>query len=194
AGLALWQRCPSTLPRLIQWAEIQQDCDKRDKSRDRILVYKNIPDPRPDTLYPVALRLHGFLECFCIERLGNWTGDIYLQCHVFEKVRDTTILIPTAFLKLDKCSNRSRTDIFDITPADDPKDAYRMIQEHWNVCEVLPIGEVSADNKLVLLDKLLLTQGDFVEVGAELDFVVGRDKASKPILRAYLSCTHITHL
>lgn len=74
AGLTAWQRCPSTLPRLIQWAEIQQDSDKKDKSRDRILVYKNMPDARPDTLYPVALRVHGFLDRFCIERLGNWSG------------------------------------------------------------------------------------------------------------------------
>lgn len=54
-GLLAWQRYPSSLAKLIQWAEIHQDVEQKDKSRDRILIYKQMPNAEPNTLYPVML-------------------------------------------------------------------------------------------------------------------------------------------
>lgn len=94
-GLLAWQKFPSTLPKLIEWAEVYRDVEQKDKSCDRILIYKHMPNARANTLYPVALRVHGFLGRFCFERLGNWSGwdteTMEQKCHwlnIFRKPQD----------------------------------------------------------------------------------------------------------
>lgn len=124
----------------------------------------------------------------------HFASDIYFQRRVFEKVSSAIQCITAGILSCEKCTGKNQDALSFIDPADDPKNTYRKIQDSWNVCSALPIGEISTGDRLLALDKLLLTRGDFVEVGAEIDFVVGRDRTSRPILRAYLACTHVTRL
>lgn len=72
--LASWELFPSSLQEMVAWADVYKDEEKRDKSRNNILIYKNIPEEDKSLIFPVAIRMHGILEQFRIERFGNWTG------------------------------------------------------------------------------------------------------------------------
>lgn len=69
-----WQLFPSSLQTLAEWADVYRDPDQKDKSRDRILIYKDIPNAKPNTVYPVAIRVQGLLRQFRVERFRNWSG------------------------------------------------------------------------------------------------------------------------
>ena len=73
--LQQWECFPTTLARLAEWATIAKLPSSTDRSRDRILVYKTLPAPDSDVaLYPVSVRLFGFLEKFCVGEYGDWNG------------------------------------------------------------------------------------------------------------------------
>ncbi|KAG1727123.1 hypothetical protein EDB19DRAFT_1833196 [Suillus lakei] len=54
--------------------DVYQDCEQQDKLRDRILIYKNLVDAKPGTVYPVAICLQGLLRQFHVEMFRNWSG------------------------------------------------------------------------------------------------------------------------
>lgn len=97
-------------------------------------------------------------------------------------------------MKARQCTGTGEDADPPVILTDEMQGKYRQIQKNWDIGDCFQIGEIDSHNKLVALDKLLLTEGDFVEVGAEIDFVVTRDKTSRPILHAYLTCTHMTRL
>jgi hypothetical protein len=72
--LESWELFPSNLQEMVDWADVYEDREKKDKSRNRILIYKKVEDAESSTIYPVAIRMHGILEEFRVERFGNWTG------------------------------------------------------------------------------------------------------------------------
>ncbi|KAG1722487.1 hypothetical protein EDB19DRAFT_1916663 [Suillus lakei] len=59
---------------MAEWADVYKDTESKDPSRNRILIYKNVPNMAPDTVFPVAIRLQGLLRQFRVDRFGNWTG------------------------------------------------------------------------------------------------------------------------
>ncbi|KAG1743506.1 hypothetical protein EDB19DRAFT_1964547 [Suillus lakei] len=73
-ALASWQLFPSSLAKMAEWADVYKDTESKDPSRNHILIYKNIPNMAPDTVFPVAIRLQGLLRQFRVDRFGNWTG------------------------------------------------------------------------------------------------------------------------
>ncbi|KAG1718692.1 hypothetical protein EDB19DRAFT_1649792 [Suillus lakei] len=48
--------------------------------------------------------------------------------------------------------------------------------------------------KIIPMNSVLLTEGDFVDVRAELDFVLNRDRHSCTILKCFLTCTYIVRI
>ncbi|KAG1868400.1 hypothetical protein F4604DRAFT_1927257 [Suillus subluteus] len=72
--LSSWELFPSTLQQMVDWADIYKDEEKRDKSRNQILIYKNVSEKESAIIYPVAIWMHGILEEFCVEHFRNWTG------------------------------------------------------------------------------------------------------------------------
>lgn len=69
-----WELFPADLREMVEWADVYKDREKKDPSRNNILIYKHLEDAESDTIYPVAIRMHGILEEFRIDRFGNWSG------------------------------------------------------------------------------------------------------------------------
>ncbi|KAG1726069.1 uncharacterized protein EDB91DRAFT_1023767, partial [Suillus paluster] len=191
--LVTWQKFPLTLGCLIEWADIYKDKEKKDKAQDHLLVYKCMPNAKPGALYPVSIRMHGYLNHFCLERLGNWSSS---STCFFVSLVDTKIhgerwrqqpISQAIMLGQDTATQA-------LSSKDDPEQNYDTIKQEWTVCEFFPVGELSDSGKIIPLDHLLLTRGDFIEVGAEMDFVIGRDRASRPILNTYMTCTYVLRL
>ncbi|KAG1788108.1 uncharacterized protein HD556DRAFT_912938 [Suillus plorans] len=226
---ASWELFPSSLRDMADWADVYQDPERKDKSRDRILIYKHIPDGEPGTVYPVALRLQGLLREFRVERFGNWTGQ---EADVTRAVQHVTIssgghakaweatidslnlaceyvsrrlhlpmqgipqkkelyLQRRAFIKRDK-PRGSKTPALSATQ--DPEGKYLRIQEHWSAVRPLTIADLTSAGKILPMDAVLLTEGDFVDVGAELDFVLSRQRNKGTTLKCFLTCTHIVRM
>ena len=75
AQLQQWEQFPTSLNRLVKWATIAKLPSSTDHSRDHILVYKTLPaSDSEDALYPISIRLFGFLEQFCLGDHGDWKG------------------------------------------------------------------------------------------------------------------------
>lgn len=103
--------------------------------------------------------------------------DIYLQKRAFVK-RDQPYKIKEPLL----------------TDDEDPGRKYMRIQDLWSVMRPLRTADLTDTGKILAMDAVLLTEGDFVDVGAELDFVVNRDRHKGTTLKCFLSCDHIVRL
>lgn len=55
---------------------------------------------------------------------------------------------------------------------DDPEGKFICLQKDWNVARPLHVGELNEQGKVMPIDTIVLNDGDFVEVGAELDFMI----------------------
>ncbi|KAH7905414.1 hypothetical protein BJ138DRAFT_1118496 [Hygrophoropsis aurantiaca] len=72
-----WKSFPTTIESMVEWAEMFKDTAIRDRVRQWTLIYKQPQDqPMYDTVYPISLRLHGYIKDMKINRLGNWNGDV----------------------------------------------------------------------------------------------------------------------
>jgi hypothetical protein len=77
---------------------------------------------------------------------------------------------------------------------DDPEGRFICLQESWDVVEPLRVAELCANSKKNPIDSVLLTAGDFVEVGAELDFVINKNRSTQTTLKCFLTCTYMVRL
>ncbi|KIN97658.1 hypothetical protein M404DRAFT_32128 [Pisolithus tinctorius Marx 270] len=74
--LQQWECFPTSLCHMIEWATVARHLTAPDRRRSHLLVYKTLPIPEPcDALYPVSVRIYGFLDKFCVSDFGNWNGD-----------------------------------------------------------------------------------------------------------------------
>ncbi|KIN94266.1 hypothetical protein M404DRAFT_35242 [Pisolithus tinctorius Marx 270] len=74
--LQQWQSFPTSLCHMVEWATVARDPTSTDRRRSHLLVYKTLPIPEPyGVLYPVSVRIYGFLDKFCVGDFGNWNGD-----------------------------------------------------------------------------------------------------------------------
>jgi hypothetical protein len=81
-----------------------------------------------------------------------------------------------------------------LTTTQDPEGKFLHIQDNWNVVHPLDIADLTSDGKILPMDAILLTEGDFVDVGAELDFVLSRQRHKPTTLKCFLTCTHIVRM
>ncbi|KAG2100049.1 hypothetical protein BD769DRAFT_1677130 [Suillus cothurnatus] len=95
------------------------------------------------------------------------------------------------FVKRDK-PREIRTPA--LTTTQDPEGKFLHIQDNWNVVHPLDIADLTSDGKILPMDAILLTEGDFVDVGAELDFVLSRQRHKPTTLKCFLTCTHIVRM
>jgi hypothetical protein len=68
------------------------------------------------------------------------------------------------------------------------------IEKNWSVVHALQVADLSDEGKIVQMNSVLLTERDFVDVGAELDFVISRDRHKDTVLKCFLTCTHIVRM
>ncbi|KAG1877462.1 hypothetical protein F4604DRAFT_1680127 [Suillus subluteus] len=184
-----WELFPASLQGMAEWSDIYQDPEWKDKSRDHILIYKNIMDTKPNTVYPVAIRVQGLCVNFDLKDLETglggheevWKATIHSLNLVYEYVSWCLHLpaqgIPYkkelyfqrhAFIKRDKpCDSKTPT----LSTTQDPEGKYLRVQDNWSIVHPLTIADLTSMGKILPMDAVLLTQGDFVDVGAELDFV-----------------------
>ncbi|KAG2145273.1 hypothetical protein DEU56DRAFT_754129 [Suillus clintonianus] len=206
-----WELFPYSLQTLAKWADVYQDRARPDKSRDRILIYKNLLDAKPGEVYPVAIHLQGLLRQFHIDRFGNWSGHesevtravqyvnissgghsdawqatiraLNLACdYVSRRLHLTMQEIPNYksahLLKKRELTMREQRDKPQkckeavLTEAQDPEGKYKHVQDLWNVACPLMTANLTGSGKILPMDSVLLSEGDFVDVGAELDFVI----------------------
>lgn len=62
-----------------------------------------------------------------------------------------------------------------LSVAEDPEGKYLSVQEMWNIGQPLDVADLTKSSKILPMDTVLLTEGDFVDVRAELDFVLSRE-------------------
>ncbi|KAG1788903.1 hypothetical protein EV424DRAFT_1355940 [Suillus variegatus] len=227
--LASWELFPSSLQEMVAWADVYKDEEKRDKSRNNILIYKNIPEEDKSLIFPVAIRMHGILEQFRIERFGNWTGksedvlqavqyinlssggheapwnatisSLNLACdYVSRKLsipmqempKTRQIYLQRRVFYKRETARESKESL--LTQDEDPEGKFYHIQEWWSVARPLRVAELTADGKKMAMNSIMLTEGDFVEVGAELDFVVNKNRNTQITVKCFLTCTYIVRL
>ncbi|KAG1721640.1 hypothetical protein EDB19DRAFT_1646332 [Suillus lakei] len=194
-----WELFPYSLQTLAKWADVYQDHARPDKSRDRILIYKNLLDAKPGEVYPVAIRLQGLLQQFHIDRFGNWSGRqsahsislVNMSAEAQLTMREQHDK-PQKFKEVQGSSRKFKEAV--LTEAQDPEGKYQHVQELWNVACPLTTANLTGSGKILPMDSVLLSEGDFVDVGAELDFVVSRDRHKGTTLKCFLTCTHIVRL
>ncbi|KAH7905486.1 hypothetical protein BJ138DRAFT_1228975 [Hygrophoropsis aurantiaca] len=75
ASLEDWQKVPSTYPEICSWAQVARDPTCTEKRRENIIVYCNPPPSDCPTLFPISVRIQGFLEACCLRPLGTWNGE-----------------------------------------------------------------------------------------------------------------------
>ncbi|KAG2148934.1 hypothetical protein DEU56DRAFT_729791, partial [Suillus clintonianus] len=191
--LESWELFPADLQEMVNWADVYKDHEKKDLSRNHFLIYKHVEDSESSTIYPVAIRIHGILERFRIERFGNWSG---CSIHYCLLRRSRTTLGRDHHISESRLSiyapNKSKEPV--LTPDDDPEGKFQCLQESWDVMRPLHVADLCANGKKVPINSVLLTAGDFVEVGAELDFVLNKNKDAKTTLKCFLACTYIVRL
>ncbi|KAG1855297.1 hypothetical protein F4604DRAFT_1932359 [Suillus subluteus] len=179
---AEWELFPASLQGMAEWCDIYQDPEWKDKSRDYILIYKNM-DTKPNTVYPIAIRVQGLLRQFRVKRFGNWSGQetdvaravqyVSIASGGHEEAWKATIhslnlACEHAFIKRDKPRD-SKTPA--LSTMQDPEGKYLRVQDNWNIVRPLTIADLTGAGKILPMDAVLLTQGDFVDISAELDFV-----------------------
>jgi hypothetical protein len=52
---------------MTEWAEVYKDEERKDKSRNQILIYKEMQNKDPATVFPVALCIQGLLGEFRVD-------------------------------------------------------------------------------------------------------------------------------
>ena len=70
-----WQLVPTSFEEVCEWAYIIRDTSAGEWSRGYLLLYKQPGETAyPDVLYPVTLRLQGFIKTCNLAPLGSWNG------------------------------------------------------------------------------------------------------------------------
>jgi hypothetical protein len=81
-----------------------------------------------------------------------------------------------------------------LTTTEDPEGKFFRVQGSWNSLHALRVAEMLESNKIKSINPVLLTEGDLVDVGAELDFVINRDRHARTVLKCFLTCTYVVRL
>ncbi|KAG1880087.1 hypothetical protein F4604DRAFT_1922777 [Suillus subluteus] len=195
---------------MADWADIYQDPERKDKLRNRILIYKDIPDAKADTkdletglesevaraVQHVSICSGGHEEAWkaTIDSLNLACKYVGRRLHLLIQGiphRKELYFQRRVFVKRDK-PHESKTPA--LSTMQDPEGKYLHVQDHWNIVRPLAIADLTDAGKVLPMDSILLTDGDFVDVGAELDFVLSRECHKGTTLKCFLTCTHIVQI
>ncbi|KAH7925864.1 hypothetical protein BV22DRAFT_1010284, partial [Leucogyrophana mollusca] len=191
-----WEYFPDLVDKLVDWAEVFKDVNIRDHSRDRVLIYKIPTDAVPDTVYSVSIQLQGVLKRSRLGRLGTWDGYVGVFVNYNLHLASQQLVLGSGGGDSDaawQATIRSQPHV-PVTTSDDPNNWFAAIQGEWDVEENVPVARVSADGNMTTMNHLLLLLGDFVEVGAEFDIVLGRDRNSRSAVKIFMSFHHVVQL
>ncbi|KAJ7119802.1 hypothetical protein C8R44DRAFT_878192 [Mycena epipterygia] len=75
ATLPQWQIVPADLTGFSDWAYIYHNAASRERSRAKLLLYRHPAQTMPGTIYPVKVRLQGFVQRLNLQPLGTWDGN-----------------------------------------------------------------------------------------------------------------------
>jgi len=75
--LEQWQIVPFTFADICEWAYIAKRHTTTDHTRLYNVLYR-CPDGDPSAIYPIVLRIQGFLGRFELSPLGAWNGFVVL--------------------------------------------------------------------------------------------------------------------
>ncbi|KAH7920568.1 hypothetical protein BV22DRAFT_1020931, partial [Leucogyrophana mollusca] len=193
---SIWDCFPHSVKQMVDWADLYVDTDVKDTSRNRVLIYKSPVDSVPDAVYPVSVNIQGVLKQVYLERLGTWDGLVPL----FSKTFVLTFYSNPA--KLHSASQRlvlgsaggESTRATVLNACDDPHGWYACLSSDWDVLDAIPVAKIDKSGAMTALNYLLLSQGDFVEVGAEFDIVLTRDINGRNVAKVFLAFHHVIRL
>ncbi|KAH7918370.1 hypothetical protein BV22DRAFT_1024712 [Leucogyrophana mollusca] len=181
-----WDCFPHSVEQMVDWAEVILDNDIQDTSRNRVLIYKTPTKVVPDTVYPVSVNIQGILKQFHLDRLGTWDGyaiSINLRmCNLTFRQRPLQI----AFCRPETCTRFSWCD--------DPHGWCARLSSEWEVMDAVPVAKINKYGTMTGLSHLLLSQGDFVEVGTEFDIILTRDVNGRSAVKIFLAFHHVIRL
>ncbi|KAJ6623308.1 hypothetical protein B0H10DRAFT_2213700 [Mycena sp. CBHHK59/15] len=69
-----WVVVPLTLTAILDWAYVHRSDQVADYTREHVLLYKNPPHAALNTVFPVGVRVQGFIMRSTLGMLGNWEG------------------------------------------------------------------------------------------------------------------------
>ncbi|KAG2084533.1 uncharacterized protein F5147DRAFT_659796 [Suillus discolor] len=185
--LAAWQIFPSTLSQMAEWADVYKDLEHRfgnwtGRETDVLRAVQHITlssgghkEMWDSTIASINLageymsrRLHIPMQGIAYDK------DLYLQRRAFIK-RHEPLQTKERILKA----------------IEDLEDKYFHIQGCWIPQDPLRVAQVNETRKVVPMNSVLLTEGDLVDIGAEIDFVIHRDRHVRATLKCFLTCTYI---
>ncbi|EGO21694.1 hypothetical protein SERLADRAFT_410252 [Serpula lacrymans var. lacrymans S7.9] len=195
AELQKWQIVPHTLDKMLEWVHVMQDEDCVDSTRGYQLVY-SLPSPEVEgEVYPMSIRLHGFIKMLQLATLGNWNGSSQaVASYNFFFKRDSQIASIHAKQSSKSLHAKNSVQPDFLAAPDNPNHYYERISAEWNTNDKLPVAKYNATNQLTAIKHLLLSPGDFVEVGVEFDIVVRRGASGQKTVKVFPTFTHIIQL
>ncbi|KAG1839203.1 hypothetical protein DFJ58DRAFT_845764 [Suillus subalutaceus] len=157
---ASWELFPPSLQDMADWADVYQDHEKQDSSRNCLLIYMNMQDAKPGVIQELV-----------------WVGN---ATH-FEDETEVT----RAVQHINLSSGGHEKPLIAHAHARD-------VFQGRHISTEMSIQQEAG--KILAMDSVLLTEGDFVDVGAKLDFIIRRDRQRGMTLRCFLTCTHIVRM
>jgi hypothetical protein len=69
-----WQVVPTTFEEMCDWAYVSMNKISNDQTRRHLVLYRNPEVTHGSVVYPVTLRVQGFVERAKLTALGDWDG------------------------------------------------------------------------------------------------------------------------
>ncbi|KAH7907429.1 hypothetical protein BJ138DRAFT_1014509, partial [Hygrophoropsis aurantiaca] len=185
ASLEPWQKVPSTYAEICTWAQLARDPTSPEKRRENIIIYCNPPTADPLTLFPISIRVQGFLESCCLRPLGNWKGLPESECFTIFLIMLITCL---------RCQRKSDDPVTALSIADDPNQCYPTIAPDWCLADRLQIGRRLENGNRAACSHMILMPGDFIDVGLTFDVVRQKQKDGSTSFKIHLGFSHVLQL
>ncbi|KAJ7126128.1 hypothetical protein C8R44DRAFT_734033 [Mycena epipterygia] len=215
-----WVVVPRNFVAQLGWAYMGRNPTPQDTTQPLLLLYKNphvYPGAPANSLYPVGVRVQGFVEKCNLRPLGNWNGEgppqgalqfIALsggplfgeqfqgclgQPNLERDRGDTMFIARRVFTKLTTI-NRAVPSV--ISAGDDPMNWARRVQNGWRVISKVNVGMFVLDEidptegDTVPCEPMSISEGDFVDVCVGFD-IVTRYMRGVPSHQVHLTLQHI---
>ncbi|KAJ7209370.1 hypothetical protein C8J57DRAFT_1540385 [Mycena rebaudengoi] len=214
-----WVTVPIGLADMLDWAYVHRVRNAADYTREHLLLYKKPPATSDNALFPVGIRVQGFVLKAALAPLGTWDGKrntavsaiqtLALGCGGHEEPWRATIAALTSIQQLvhtalvgggydDSNYNRGHREIVDreadIVLPDNIQES-RDTPDEWMVTKKLSSGRLvcSVDNDYFEpYDSRAIAEGDFVDVCIGFDIVAKRNfKRGEPTYQLRFTIQHI---
>lgn len=78
-----WMVAPTNMADMFDWAYVARNQHAVEASREQMLLYKMPPRVEINTLFPVAIRIQGYVVRCNLSPLGNWNGLVFVFVFLF---------------------------------------------------------------------------------------------------------------